>query len=97
MNFSRSSITQVSSHGTATPLCWYRSINCYLCRDARLLPMSWVCTTGRSADFYERETESEITTLTALIEPIIIIGLGVIVAFILAAMCLPLFELVGTV
>ncbi len=49
------------------------------------------------ADYYESETDSEITTLTTLIEPLIIIILGVFVAFILIAMYLPLFELVGTV
>jgi type IV pilus assembly protein PilC len=51
---------------------------------------------SRAADYYENETDSEITTLTTLIEPLIIIILGVFVAFILVAMYLPLFELVGT-
>ncbi len=51
---------------------------------------------SRAADYYENETDSEITTLTTLIEPMIIIILGVFVAFILVAMYLPLFELVGT-
>ncbi len=51
---------------------------------------------ARHADYYENETDSEITTLTTLIEPIIIIILGVFVAFILVAMYLSLFELVGT-
>lgn len=51
---------------------------------------------SRAADYYESETDAEITTLTALIEPLIIIILGCVVAFILVAMYLPLFELVGT-
>ena len=50
----------------------------------------------RAADYYDNETDSKITTLTSLIEPLIIIILGVLVAFILIAMYLPLFELVGT-
>jgi type IV pilus assembly protein PilC len=50
---------------------------------------------NRAADFYEKETDSEITALTTLIEPLIIIMLGAVVAFILVAMYLPLFELVG--
>jgi len=50
----------------------------------------------RAAEYYDNETDSEITTLTSLIEPFIIIILGVLVAFILIAMYLPLFELVGT-
>jgi len=51
----------------------------------------------RTADYYDRETEIEIGTLTALIEPIIIVILGAFVAFILIAMYLPLFDLVGTI
>ena len=61
-------------------------------------------TTGRlghmlikAADFYESESATEIDTLTTLFEPIIIILLGFFVAFILIAMYLPLFELVGTI
>ncbi|MEW6413261.1 MAG: type II secretion system F family protein [Candidatus Zixiibacteriota bacterium] len=52
---------------------------------------------GRAADYYEKETETEINTLTTLIEPFIILILGVFIAFILVAMYLPLFELVGTI
>ena len=51
---------------------------------------------SRAAEYYESETDSEIATLTTLIEPAIIVVLGVFVAFILIAMYLPLFELVGT-
>jgi len=51
---------------------------------------------SRAADYYERETDSEITTLTTLVEPVIIIVMGIVVAFILIAMYLPLFDLVGT-
>ena len=50
---------------------------------------------SRAADYYENESNTEITTLTTLIEPIIIIILGVFIAFILVAMYLPLFDLVG--
>ncbi len=50
-----------------------------------------------AADFYEHETNSEISTLTTLIEPVVIIILGAFIAFILVAMYLPLFELVGTI
>jgi len=51
----------------------------------------------RAADYYDSETDAEITTISSLIEPIIIIMLGIFVAFILIAMYLPLFELVRTV
>lgn len=50
-----------------------------------------------AADYFESETNTELTTLTSLIEPIVIIILGAVVAFILVAMYLPLFELVGTI
>lgn len=52
---------------------------------------------SHAADYYERETDTELTTLTTLIEPVVIIILGAFVAFILIAMYLPLFELVGTI
>ena len=52
---------------------------------------------SRAADFYESETDNAIITMTALIEPAIIIILGGVVAFILVAMYLPLFELVRTI
>ncbi len=52
---------------------------------------------SRAADYYESESDAEIQTLTSLIEPLITILLGVVVAFILVAMYLPLFELVGTI
>ena len=51
----------------------------------------------QAAEYYEKETDTELKTLTSLIEPVIIIILGVVVAFILIAMYLPLFELVGTI
>ncbi len=51
----------------------------------------------RAADYYERETDTTIGTLTSLIEPIVILILGAMIAFILVAMYLPLFDLVGAV
>jgi len=51
----------------------------------------------RTADFYEKETDNQITTVTSLVEPIIILILGIFIAFILMAMYLPLFDLVQVV
>jgi type IV pilus assembly protein PilC len=51
----------------------------------------------RAADFYEKETTISIATLTSLIEPIIITLLGIVVAFLLVALYLPLFDLVGSI
>ncbi|AEB11710.1 type II secretion system F family protein [Marinithermus hydrothermalis] len=47
-------------------------------------------------DFYEREVEEAIASLTAAIEPVMIIFLGVIVALIVAGMFLPLFQIINT-
>ena len=49
----------------------------------------------RAATYFEQESQNHIKTLTGLIEPLTIIILGVVVAFILVAMYLPLFELVN--
>ena len=51
----------------------------------------------RAAKYYERETEIQLSMLTSLMEPVIIIVLGGIIAFVLVAMYLPLFDLVGAV
>jgi type IV pilus assembly protein PilC len=50
-----------------------------------------------AADFFESETNSELATASSLIEPVVIVILGAFIAFILVAMYLPLFELVGTI
>lgn len=49
----------------------------------------------RAADYYEGQTETELATLTTLVEPIIIVLLGVFIAFVLITIYLPLFDLVG--
>jgi type IV pilus assembly protein PilC len=48
---------------------------------------------GKIADFYEAEVDAKIKALTALIEPIMIIGVGGVVGFIVIAMYLPIFSL----
>lgn len=45
------------------------------------------------ADFYERETDEAIKVLTSLVEPLMILVMGLIVGFIVIAMLLPMFEL----
>ncbi len=50
----------------------------------------------RAADFYESEIDHDIGTLTTLFEPLIIVFLGIFIAFILVAMYLPLFDLMNT-
>jgi type IV pilus assembly protein PilC len=52
---------------------------------------------GKVADFYEEEVESSIRGMTSLIEPIMMVGLGGAIAFILVAMYLPIFQLGDTI
>lgn len=48
---------------------------------------------GEIASFYEAETEEAVKTVTSLLEPLMILGMGLIVGFIVIAMLLPMFEL----
>ena len=45
------------------------------------------------ADFYDEEVDTAVGTLTTLIEPIMIVVLGVVVAGIVVALYLPIFRL----
>jgi len=48
------------------------------------------------ADFYEREVDETVESLTSAIEPIMIMFLGGIVGMIVAGMFLPLFQIINT-
>ena len=45
------------------------------------------------AQFYERETDEMIKIMTTLLEPLMMLGMGLVVGFIVIAMLLPMFEL----
>lgn len=45
------------------------------------------------ADVYEGEVESAVLSLTSLLEPLMILFMGVIVGFIVLSICLPIFEM----
>jgi type IV pilus assembly protein PilC len=45
------------------------------------------------ADFYEREVDDAVSALSSLLEPIIIVFLGVVVGGLVVAMYLPIFKL----
>jgi type IV pilus assembly protein PilC len=47
------------------------------------------------AAFYEREVDEAVESLTAALEPMLIVFLGVIVGFIVAGMFLPMFAIIG--
>ncbi len=49
------------------------------------------------ADYYEKELDGKVETLSTVIEPLIIIFLGLLVAIILISMYLPMFDLINVV
>jgi type IV pilus assembly protein PilC len=48
---------------------------------------------SKVADFYEDEVETSVKSLTALIEPVMIVIVGIMVGAILVAMYLPMFSI----
>ena len=48
---------------------------------------------SKIADFYEDEVDASIQSLTSIIEPILMIGVGIMVGTIVIAMYLPMFKL----
>jgi type IV pilus assembly protein PilC len=45
------------------------------------------------SNFYDLELESEIKGLTSIIEPILIVGLGIVIGGIAVSVMLPMFDL----
>jgi type IV pilus assembly protein PilC len=45
------------------------------------------------ADFYEQEVENKLTDLTTMIEPVLMLTMGIVIAFIVVALYLPIFEM----
>jgi general secretion pathway protein F len=45
------------------------------------------------ADFYERQMENQLLALTSLMEPLMIVFMGLIIGFIVLSICLPIFEM----
>src|SRR5512147_81847 len=52
---------------------------------------------GKIADFYEEEVDQAVASLTALLEPIMMVILGVIIGFIVIAMYLPIFTMASAI
>jgi len=51
----------------------------------------------RLAQAYEEETDQVMSTLTSMVEPVIIVFMGLVVGFIVLAILLPIFELSGLI
>jgi type IV pilus assembly protein PilC len=52
---------------------------------------------SKIADFYEDEVDTAIASLTAIIEPLMMIGVGMMVGVIIISMYLPMFKLLSLV
>lgn len=52
---------------------------------------------GKIADFYEDEVETAVKTMTSLLEPLLMVVLGGIIAVLVIAMYLPIFNMAGTI
>ena len=52
---------------------------------------------NKLADFYEDEVSTAVKSLTSILEPLMIVFVAGVVAFILVAMYLPMFNMMSTV
>jgi len=52
---------------------------------------------NKIADFYEEETDIAVASLTSMIEPIMMVGIGGMVGVVLVSMYLPIFTLAGNI
>jgi type IV pilus assembly protein PilC len=52
---------------------------------------------GKIADFYEDEVDQAVASLTSLLEPVMMVFLGVIIGFIVIAMYLPIFKMASAI
>jgi len=48
---------------------------------------------NKVADVFENEVETSVMRMTTMLEPIMILVMGVIVGFIVLSICLPIFEM----
>jgi len=52
---------------------------------------------SKIADFYDEEVDAAVAALTSVIEPVIIVFMGVVIGGILIAMYLPMFDIIGKI
>jgi type IV pilus assembly protein PilC len=52
---------------------------------------------NKIADFYEEEVDASVSALTSIIEPVVILFMGVVVGGILISMYLPMFDIIGKI
>ena len=52
---------------------------------------------NKVADFYEEEVDQAVENLTSMLEPIIIVGLGVVIGGLVIAMYMPIFSMASAI
>jgi type IV pilus assembly protein PilC len=52
---------------------------------------------GKSADYYEKEVDQQIKAISTLVEPVLMVAIGIMAFMIVAAVLLPIYGLVGHV
>lgn len=52
---------------------------------------------AKTADFYDDEVEMSLQRMTTLIEPILLVGMAVVIGFIVIAMAMPMFDMANTI
>jgi type IV pilus assembly protein PilC len=52
---------------------------------------------GKIADFYEDEVDAAVGSLTSIVEPIMMLGVGLMVGVIIISMYLPMFKMLTLV
>jgi type IV pilus assembly protein PilC len=52
---------------------------------------------GKIADFYDEEVDTAVGSLTSMLEPLLILFLGLTVGFLLVAMYMPIFQLADVI
>jgi len=52
---------------------------------------------NKIADFYDEEVDAAVSALTSIIEPVIIVFMGIVIGGILIAMYLPMFDIIGKI
>ena len=51
---------------------------------------------GKVADYYEKEVDNEIENISSIIEPVMMVLLGIVAFIIVAAVLLPIYSLAGS-
>jgi type IV pilus assembly protein PilC len=52
---------------------------------------------GKAADYYEKEVDNEVRAISTIIEPVLMILMGVVALVVVAAVLLPIYSLVGKI